>query len=91
MPKEVIYGKSFPYSEKDPAGSITEVRWSRDSEFVQIATRCINISDETVYKDPNKPTLTAADGWFVDLDRNAINKLIKDLRKARDQAYGKDE
>lgn len=29
--------------------------------------------------------------WSDPLDRNAINKLIKVLRRARDQAYGQDE
>lgn len=30
------------------------------------------------------------DGWFVPLDRDGINKLIRDLRRARDAAYGAD-
>lgn len=32
-----------------------------------------------------------ADGLYVDLSRDGINRLIKTLRKARDQAFGKDE
>lgn len=27
-------------------------------------------------------------GWFADLDRAQINRLIQTLRKARDQAFG---
>jgi hypothetical protein len=34
---------------------------------------------------------TAQDGWFIDLDRRAINKLIRDLRRARNAAFGPDE
>jgi len=30
------------------------------------------------------------DGWWVDLDRNKINSLIRHLRRGRDQAYGAD-
>lgn len=30
-------------------------------------------------------------GLYVTLDRKGINKLIRDLRRARDQAFGRDE
>jgi hypothetical protein len=30
-------------------------------------------------------------GWFCDLDRRGINELIRHLRRARDQAFGRDE
>jgi hypothetical protein len=30
-------------------------------------------------------------GWHVDLDRAGVNRLIRVLRTARDQAFGKDE
>lgn len=33
------------------------------------------------------PTL----GWYVNLDRHQINDLIRILRRARDQAFGRDE
>jgi elongation factor P hydroxylase len=32
-----------------------------------------------------------ADGFYVSMDRNGINKLIRNLRRARDQAFGRDE
>lgn len=32
-----------------------------------------------------------ADSLYIDLNRDQINRLIKFLRKARDQAYGADE
>lgn len=34
---------------------------------------------------------TWADGFYVTLDRNGINDLIRHLRRARDQAFGRDE
>jgi hypothetical protein len=30
-------------------------------------------------------------GFYVDLDRDAINRIIRNLRRARDQAFGRDE
>jgi hypothetical protein len=30
-------------------------------------------------------------GWFVTLDRDGCNRMIRALRKARDAAYGRDE
>lgn len=57
---------------------VPEVRWSRDTE-VQLAT----VDREADESDP-------ARGVFADMDRNAINRLIQVLRRARDQAYGAD-
>lgn len=34
--------------------------------------------------------LVAEQGWFADLDRDGINRLIRLLRKARDAAFGAD-
>lgn len=31
------------------------------------------------------------DGFYVDLDRRGVNDLIRHLRRARDQAFGRDE
>lgn len=31
------------------------------------------------------------DGWHVNLDRQQVNELIRVLRRARDQAFGRDE
>jgi hypothetical protein len=39
--------------------------------------------------DPDKHD--EADGRFVTLDRGHINRLISDLRIARDHAYGRDQ
>jgi hypothetical protein len=53
-----------------------EVAWSND-QYVQIAT---------VNRLPSMQ-----DGWYAELDRAGVNRLIKTLRKARDAAYGRDE
>jgi hypothetical protein len=52
-----------------------EVGWSRDGVFVQLATTSGDIHDAA----------------HVSLDRPAINNLIRVLRRARDQAFGRDE
>lgn len=33
----------------------------------------------------------AQEGFYVDLNREGINRLIRNLRRARDQAFGRDE
>jgi hypothetical protein len=102
MPKEYTYADTIPYGEDDPGRSVVEVSWSREAEHVQLATRCMNQSTEGSWRPPwineliseDQPVPThvfAQDGWYIDLDRNAINKLIRDLRRARDQAFGRDE
>lgn len=40
---------------------------------------------------PSVPDLTFFDGFYVQLDRPGINDLIRKLRRARDQAFGRDE
>jgi hypothetical protein len=38
-----------------------------------------------------RPGDKPGEGFFLQLDRGGINRVIQVLRKARDQAYGKDE
>ena len=61
----------------EPIG--VEVSWGREG-FVQVATTNLD-----------KEQFEMSRGWFVTLNRNEINRLIRFLRKARDQAYGADE
>lgn len=97
MPKETIrsstYGPMFD----------VEVRWGRDSSDVQIATVMppaqtseapqnlaqLVASWDDACGDPENPD--GARGLYSSLDRHAINELIRVLRKARDQAFGRDE
>lgn len=69
-----IVGNRYPNSTQ----FVTEVMWGRDSH-VQIAT--VNTGE---------PEMAEVRGWHADLDREGINRLIRTLRKARDQAYGAD-
>lgn len=136
MPKEVIYSSLLPYDEDTPAVGIAELGWSRETEYVQLATRCVHRADHGVWHSDeqawrravdlslrfveanqgrNASTadavfseeerrflfdflleqfgagLTVADGFYVQLDRRGINDLIRHLRRARDQAFGRDE
>lgn len=107
MPKHNIYPKAghllaVPPAEGEPlppAGRL-ELHWQRD-QYVQLAsTRWVGDPakiDTTLEFLPREgaastePARRAWEGFFVDLDRGGINHLIKQLRMARDQAYGKDE
>ena len=77
MPKEVIR------CDRDAATVQAIVTWSRESSNVQVATTNWSMRTSGHPLDP-KP------GWYVTLDRASINKMIRALRKARDQAFGSD-
>ena len=79
MPKEMIHDNTILPGTNNSTEFATEVTWFKEGT-VEIAT--INL---------DKEQYTPERGWFVFLDRNKINQLIKVLRKARDQAYGADE
>ena len=73
-------GSSDPPVWSDPLPAFRiEVGWDRHG-FVQVATT-----------DPEAELGTRESGLYVDIDRNGVNDLIRLLRKARDQAFGRDE
>lgn len=78
MPKEIIRNAS---QVGDDDQYRVDVRWNRKL-YCQIAT----VKDPDAYRGEG----ARAEGFFVDLDRDALNRLIRVLRKARDQAYGSD-
>lgn len=85
MPKEVIHDR-LQYSGDYPSqGCIAEIRWSREAEYVQVATTLVEIADHMPV------TKEVSGGWYLNLDRTGINDMIRFLRRARDQAFGKDE
>lgn len=84
MPKEVIYNSETFRDNDTSVASMVELNWGRDSESVQIAT---TVRDASTH-EPITEKVQA--GWFINLNRSGINKLIRDLRKARDQAFGAD-
>ena len=105
MPKEIVYGESLPYGSPDepgPARSIVEVSWHREpAGHVQLVTQCVNAVDLSIYEaapgetgadeDLAGQSIPRAAGIYIDLDRAGINRLIRNLRRARDQAFGRDE
>lgn len=85
MPKEVVRSRR-EYQSPPPAKElVVGVHWGRDAEYVQVATTLLDsVSGSPVVWE-------VSGGWFVDLDRRSINDLIRHLRRARDQAFGRDE
>ena len=98
MPKEIVYDNS-------PNGFNAIVSWSRGehgSGYVQIATemrepqtsdapqnlRDLVLSWAGSSSDPEHAE--GARGLWTTLDRAGINRLIRALRRARDQAFGAD-
>lgn len=87
MPKEIVVshgprifdesGREEPQSEQ----GLVQVGWNGETEHVQVVTFARHpVTYETVF-----------DGRYVDLERREINQLIRHLRRARDQAFGRDE
>jgi hypothetical protein len=95
MPKEVI--RARPETD-DGAGPYVRVGWGHASEVVEIGTAVPDGCGQLRLPNPdnvnewNPIILDGYDvGWFVQLDRVGINRLIRTLRKARDSAFGRDE
>lgn len=63
--------------------SAVKVGWSKDTEHVEIAI----IQD----RDREDGGVPDEDAWHSQMNRNGINRLIRILRRARDDAFGKDE
>lgn len=85
MPKE--YVGQAPQVD----GSVT-VKWGRDSAEVQLTvTGPVGWRGELILSDSAIDPDNALD-WHVSLkQRFEVNRLIRLLRQARDQAFGKDE
>ena len=84
MPKEYVDSvQSLPRSADEPAEPPFRVRvgWSRERGDAEIRT--VNPATEESFDETG--------GWNVWLDRRGINDLIRILRRARDQAFGRDE
>lgn len=90
MPKEIIqYGGIARYTTEKSVIDVEEptlqVKWFHDPEHVQVQ---FTVSQEFLDQitGGNGVTLTSNS-----LSRREINHLIRTLRRARDNAYGKDE
>lgn len=105
MPKEFIESRWFgQYGDQliDPEKGLVEgntrqvpiemsalkVGWSREAEHVELAV-------VTMETDNEKLAGTFAEHGdevrYMQLDRRGINRIIATLRKARDNAFGRDE
>jgi len=86
MPKEMIPDR-YTGSDDDAVaeGSPTQVRvgWSKETGHVEVAT----VAPDHMVLEPTPE----GNGWFVQMDRAGLNRLIRALRTARDQAFGRDE
>ena len=99
MPMEKVFGEQMgtllgpdfkPLEEQPtPTVPIVEVRWNRDAGYVQVVSKATAPDDGRVVGDSGESDVT--DGYHVDLGRDAINRLIRNLRRARDQVFGRDE
>jgi hypothetical protein len=67
-------------------GFRAEVGWKVDSH-VQVAT--VNLNSPFVFEGDDADA-GKCEGWYVTLDREGINRMIRALRKARDAAFGAD-
>jgi hypothetical protein len=82
MPKEVIYDQAELWD--------VHVGWRTDSDVqVGVVTHDGRSIAETLRAGEDDPADFAS--LWGSLDRAGINRLIKILRHARDQAYGRDE
>lgn len=101
MPKELIYGTDPPYTEVSSARSVIGVHWGAEmAEYLQVSTILFNddlkylTGDGVVHVAEGEEAARReiwAQGFYVSLDRRGVNALIRHLRRARDQAFGKDE
>jgi len=78
MPAEKFYPST---AVEDRPSDRFEVAWHRDYPGVHVTMIMVGYSGATVVDRASA----------IDLDRSGINRLIRTLRKARDQTYGADE
>lgn len=85
MPKTIINSR-FP-SELEQTH--LHIGWTKDgSEHVEVSVQNETIAAECAAQ--GRPH-DSRSGWFVQLDRAGINRAIRSLRQARDDAFGRDE
>jgi hypothetical protein len=98
MPKEITYSNQPEYilrpdgSEVNPVDisgrgfpvlrRAAIVGWSKEQGHVEIGINSLEIATQHGSTDS---------GMYATFDRAGINRLIRTLRKARDDAFGRDE
>lgn len=68
-----------------------QVNWHREGEWVQVAIEGDLSYFRFVADHPNGETSDRSTVYTPPLSRDEINKLIRTLRRARDQVFGRDE
>lgn len=91
MPKEKVAGvEAFLEVGEETSEEgypLVEVRWNRwPDSYVSVVTRLSNCE-----VPPPGEDILASYGFHVQLNRDGINEVIRKLRRARDQAFGRDE
>lgn len=85
MPKTIISSR-YP-SDTEPTH--LHIGWTKDgSEHVEVSVQNQAIADQCAAEGHPHDSRS---GWFVQLDRSGINRAIRALRQARDDAFGRDE
>lgn len=88
MPKEVVRADAGAPDGAVGGYTVVEVGWGHGTGEVQLVSRCLNDLGGRLVEDDG---LHYTDGMWAHLDRRGINDLIRHLRRARDQAFGRDE
>jgi hypothetical protein len=100
MPKEITYsndgpqvrlpdGGNIPAAQADPGHGLpiyqsgVHVGWNR-AGWVEVGAAPFCTAT-------GEPSSEPRPGYFLTLDRDGVNRVIRALRKARDQAFGRDE
>lgn len=91
MPKSSFYENAAPDGTQSRR---VEIGWQHD-QGVQIGVTNLapgaDPTSEFIDGEGDQPPTPAWDGWFMNLDRGQINSIIRALKRARDQAFGRDE
>lgn len=91
MPNETIRSR---HEFDDGAGPFLNIGWGREAGYVQLGTTVPEGEGKLMVRGPDgwiDGDAVGASGWFVQLDRDGINRAIRTMRRARDQAFGRDE
>ena len=68
------------------------VTWSKDGVALSGEDKLTRLVDVGIEEWPEGATnVDVPEGIYTHLDRDAINRLIRSLRRARDQVFGRDE
>jgi len=87
MPKFNLYEDATGLPGDTPAR--LEIGWSNG--HVQVATCSDNLDNLRALGEAAAPEQTEWRGIYLNLSRAQINEAIRNLRRARDGAFGKDE